>query len=172
MMRAMMLEFPHDPGCDTLDRQYMLGDALLVAPVFREDNVAEYYVPEGEWTKYFTGETVVGPRWVRETHAFTSVPLLVRPGTLLAQGHVDTRPDYDYGDQPVLTLYALPDGQSASAVLPTQAGETDFTVTVHREGDVLHVSQSGHFRPFDLRVAGTDARVSVTQPQLTLTPYC
>ena len=30
-MRAMLLEFPNDPACDYLDRQYMLGDALLVA---------------------------------------------------------------------------------------------------------------------------------------------
>lgn len=34
VMRAMILEFPDDPGCDHLDRQYMLGESLLVAPVF------------------------------------------------------------------------------------------------------------------------------------------
>ena len=33
LMRAMLLEFPDDPTCDTLDRQYMLGGALLVAPI-------------------------------------------------------------------------------------------------------------------------------------------
>ena len=31
MMRAMPIEFPDDPACDYLDRQYMLGDSLLVA---------------------------------------------------------------------------------------------------------------------------------------------
>jgi alpha-D-xyloside xylohydrolase len=30
-LRAMMLAFPGDPACETLDRQYMLGDSLLVA---------------------------------------------------------------------------------------------------------------------------------------------
>ena len=34
MMRPMMLEFPDDPACAHLDRQYMLGPDLLVAPVF------------------------------------------------------------------------------------------------------------------------------------------
>ena len=29
MLRAMMLEFPDDPACDYLDRQYMLGDSVL-----------------------------------------------------------------------------------------------------------------------------------------------
>ena len=33
-MRPMALEFPHDPAAEYLDRQYMLGDDLLVAPVF------------------------------------------------------------------------------------------------------------------------------------------
>lgn len=171
VMRPMLLEFPHDPGCDPLDRQYMLGDSLLVAPIFREDNVAEYYVPGGEWTKYLTGETVTGPRWVRETHGFTSVPLLVRPGTLLAEGGTDTRPDYDYGDRPTLTLYALADGQEAHTTVPTLNGETDFTVTVRRKGDTLHVTRDGHARPFHLRVAGTGQRVTVTDAQTTLAAH-
>ncbi len=83
MMRAMTLEFPDDPGCDGLDRQYMLGDALLVAPVFSDD-VVDYYVPAGRWTNLLSGAIVEGPRWVRESHGFLSLPLLVREGTLLA----------------------------------------------------------------------------------------
>ena len=78
IMRAMLLEFPDDPACAYLDRQYLLGDALLVAPVFAANGVVDYYVPAGRWTKFFTGETVNGPRWVRETHDFLSVP---PPGT-------------------------------------------------------------------------------------------
>ena len=38
----------------------------------------DYYVPEGRWTDYFSGKVIVGPRWVRETHGFLSLPLLVR----------------------------------------------------------------------------------------------
>ena len=53
LMRAMMLEFPDDPTCLHLDRQYMLGDSLLVAPIFREDGTVDFYVPEGGlWTNY------------------------------------------------------------------------------------------------------------------------
>ena len=37
MMRPMVLEFPDDPAAAHLDRQYMLGDDLLVAPVFSAD---------------------------------------------------------------------------------------------------------------------------------------
>ena len=48
MMRPMMMEFPEDPACEYLDRQYMLGDRLLVAPVFRKDGKVTYYAPAGE----------------------------------------------------------------------------------------------------------------------------
>jgi alpha-D-xyloside xylohydrolase len=79
VMRAMTLEFPDDPACDTLDRQYMLGDALLVAPVF-SDEIVEYYVPAGRWHNLITGEEIQGPGWKRESHGFQSLPLLLREG--------------------------------------------------------------------------------------------
>lgn len=50
MMRAMMMEFPDDPACDYLDRQYMLGDNVMVAPVFTEAGDVQFYLPEGRWT--------------------------------------------------------------------------------------------------------------------------
>ena len=66
MMRAMVLEFPDDPACETLDRQYMLGPSLLVAPVFSEDGQVSFYLPEGRWTHLLTGEVVDGGRWRKE----------------------------------------------------------------------------------------------------------
>ena len=45
------LDFPDDPACAYLETQYMLGDSLLVAPVFAADGEVRYYVPAGRWTK-------------------------------------------------------------------------------------------------------------------------
>ena len=42
MMRSMVLEFTEDRNCAYLASQYMLGDSLLVAPIFNEDGIAEY----------------------------------------------------------------------------------------------------------------------------------
>jgi alpha-D-xyloside xylohydrolase len=83
MMRAMMLEFPEDPACTHLERQYMLGPDLLVAPVFNASGEVTYYVPAGEWTGVLTGETITGPRWVTEQHDVMSLPLLARAGAVL-----------------------------------------------------------------------------------------
>jgi len=75
VLRAMFIEYPDDPACVYLDRQYMLGSKLLVAPVFREDGEVTYYLPEGEWKQYITGENVKGGRWITEKHGFLSLPL-------------------------------------------------------------------------------------------------
>jgi len=83
VLRAMLLEFPDDPTCAYLDRQYMLGPDLLVAPVFSEDNEVTYYLPEGEWKQYLTGETVRGGRWITEKHGFLSMPILARASAQL-----------------------------------------------------------------------------------------
>ena len=85
MMRAMVLEFPDDPTCEDIDTQYMLGDDLLVAPVFREDGVARFYVPDDgtgqAWTNIITGTAYEPGKWYTERYDYHTLPVLARPGT-------------------------------------------------------------------------------------------
>ena len=85
MMRAMVLEFPDDPTCEDIDTQYMLGDDLLVAPVFREDGVARFYVPvdgTGQaWTNIITDTAYEPGKWYTEQYDYHTLPVLARPGT-------------------------------------------------------------------------------------------
>ncbi|MFJ8086410.1 alpha-xylosidase [Streptomyces sp. NPDC096205] len=144
VMRAMVLEFPDDPACTHLERQYMLGPDLLVAPVFADSGEVSYYVPEGTWTHLTTGETVTGPRWVRERHGFTSVPLLVRPGAVIPVGAVDDRPDYPHAENVTLHAYGLERG----AQVAVRVGDTHFTVV--REGTALRASCGDPAAPWAL----------------------
>jgi alpha-D-xyloside xylohydrolase len=146
MMRAMVVEFPGDPAVTHLERQYMLGGDLLVAPVFSADGDIAYYVPEGTWTHVLTGEPVAGGRWVRERHGFSSVPLLARPGSVIPFGAVDDRPDYDHADGVTLHAYALPDGARVTTEIPAANGELAATFTTARDGDVIRVTAQGAAR--------------------------
>lgn len=85
VMRSMFVEFPDDPTCRTLDRQYMFGPNLLVAPVFTYSGDVEYYLPAGVWTNWFTGEKVASEHgvWRNERHGFDTIPLWVREGSVL-----------------------------------------------------------------------------------------
>ena len=78
LVRAMVLEFPEDPVCGFLDRQYMLGDRYLVAPVMDETGEVTYYLPQGQWKNYFTGETRQGALWITETVNYFTIPLWER----------------------------------------------------------------------------------------------
>ena len=85
MMRAMVLEFPDDPTCEDIDTQYMLGDDLLVAPVFRADGVARFYVPDDgtgqAWTNIITDTAYEPGKWYTEQYDYHTLPVLARPGT-------------------------------------------------------------------------------------------
>jgi alpha-D-xyloside xylohydrolase len=117
VMRPLALEFPDDPTTGYLDRQYMLGSDILVAPVFSASGEVEFYLPSGEWTHLVTGETVTGGTWRREVHGFDSIPVYVRPGAVLPWGARDDRPDYDYLDG--LTLRVFPYGEGTAEVTVT-----------------------------------------------------
>jgi alpha-D-xyloside xylohydrolase len=161
MMRAMLLEFPDDPACEYLDRQYMLGDSLLVAPVFNGEGDVQYYVPAGRWTELATGKVIEGPRWVNEQHGFMSLPLLVRPNTVLAMGSNDQRPDYDYADGVTLQIYELADGASVSVSVPTLKGEAGATFEVRRSGNAITVEAKGTDKPWEVVLVGGEMGVVV-----------
>ena len=137
MMRPMVLEFPEEPGMKDLDMQYMLGDSILAAPIFREDGVGEYYLPEGQWTHLISGEAREGGRWYRESYDYFSLPVFVRNNTLLAMGSNDQLPDYDYTEGLELHLYALEDGAEAVCQIPDLTGKTVMTAKAVRKGDTL-----------------------------------
>ena len=143
MLRAMFLEFPDDPACDYLDLQYMLGDSLLVAPVFTHNGSVNYYVPAGLWTGLLNGNTVEGPCWMRETYDFMSLPLLVRPNTALPVGSRTDRPDYDYSDDITLKVFQLENGGRIRVEIPTLAGNVETIFDMQREGDVIHIQRQG-----------------------------
>ena len=162
VMRPMVFGFPRDPAVTHLDRQYLLGDNLLVAPVFSAAGDTSYYVPAGRWTKFLTGEVVEGPGWVHETHGFASVPLLVRPDSVLALGARTDRPDYDYRDGITLSLYELAEGTRTTTVPgPLGAAATTFEVT--RQGTTVRVVRSGEAAPWRVRSGDTVVEAAADQ---------
>jgi len=119
LQRAMFLEFPEDRTTHYLDRQFMLGPSLLVAPVFvPQEEETEYYIPAGRWTNFWDHQrTVVGPKWIKERVGLDEVPVWVRPGTLLLRGPPKTgRPDYDYGKDLRVEIFDIAEGETCAKV--------------------------------------------------------
>ena len=143
LLRPMVMEFPQDPVCQGLDLQYMLGDSLLVAPVFNAEGEVCYYLPEGVWTDFFTGETKEGGKYYRGKFDYFSLPLYVRENTLLALGTRADRPDYDYPSECELHLYAPREGRSAVCRIPNQEGEIVCIVSAVRKGEEVAWEAAG-----------------------------
>lgn len=164
--RAMFLEFPDDPAAETLDRQYMLGDSLLVAPVFSEAGDVTYYLPEGKWTHFLNGKTVEGGRWLKENYDFFGLPLFVRPNSILPTGANNVRPDYDFADGVELGLYQLEDGVKVTRTVRNMKGETELQVTAVREGSKVTVTAEGAGKAFNVSLHGMGDVASVQGGEL------
>ena len=116
-LRAMCLEFPDDQTAWYLDRQFMIGDALLAAPVFEESGEVEFYLPKGKWTSFFTNQVREGPGWFKEKHGFGSMPLYVRENTILVLGKSGVKGAvYDYAKDVEVGLYFVKEGASTELV--------------------------------------------------------
>lgn len=150
----MMLEFPTDPACNYLDLQYMLGDSLLVAPVFNTDGNVSVYVPDGRWTNLLNESVLVGPRWEQETHDFMSLPLLARPNSVIPIGNRTDRPDYDYSDDVTLWVYQLDNERLVQIEIPRLDGKIETKFTVLREGDMVYVQRQGPSKLWNVSLIG------------------
>jgi alpha-D-xyloside xylohydrolase len=149
VMRAMMLEFPRDESCAYLDRQYMLGRDILVAPVFSAEGEVSYYLPEGRWTKLLPAlgggeaEVVTGGRWLRERHGYMSMPLLARPGSIVPVGSVDSKPDYDYAEGAVFHVFEPLEGVESVATVVDLRGEAALSCRALLRGKRLSIWVEG-----------------------------
>ncbi len=123
MMRSMVMEYTKDPNCSYLDKQYLLGDSLLVAPIFNEDSMAHYYLPEGKWTNYLTDEVREGGRWYEEKHGYLSIPLYVKQGSIISSGLKDQGAVYDYTKNIELKIYELQEGVETTTTVYQETGE-------------------------------------------------
>lgn len=134
-LRALCLEFPDDPTSWFLDRQFMIGDSLLAAPIFNESGDVEFYLPGGSWTSFFTNEVRTGPGWFRERHGFGTLPLYVRQNTVLVLGPEEVSGAvYDYTTDSEVCLYFAK--EDASTTLVDSEGKEVGILSVADDGTV------------------------------------
>ncbi len=173
-MRAMVLEFEDDKNVRYLDKQYMLGDSLLVAPIFNEESLGEYYLPEtdGSWTNFFTGELEEAGKWYSRPYGYEDIPLMVRPNSIVAFGASDEDPEYDYARGVTFRLYEI--SQETSDTVYAMDGREAAKITVKPEGEAMkiHCTEGMDVRieiynRFFTEVNGADVTVEENKTVLT-----
>lgn len=85
MMRALFVEFPEDPGAWQIENEYLLGQDLLVAPIFETgSNERNVYLPKGKWIDFQTNKVYEGG-WHKMGGGEFSIVVLVKDGAVLPQ---------------------------------------------------------------------------------------
>jgi alpha-D-xyloside xylohydrolase len=154
--RALVLEYPEDPTTWSIGDQWLLGDALLVAPILDESGRRRVYLPEGRWTNWWTQERTAGPCWIEVEVDLASVPLWLREGAVIPIGpvmdHVDQRPLEE------LTLRVAAFAHDGVRELTIPAPEGDIRIS-YRATDGSHVVTTSPIAGIALEVVGPDALV-------------
>jgi alpha-D-xyloside xylohydrolase len=81
--RALVMDWPDDPRTYKVDDQYMMGDSLLVAPLFAGSSRRDVYLPAGRWYDFWTHEPYEGHRTYSIEKPPVQIPVFVKAGTLL-----------------------------------------------------------------------------------------
>lgn len=103
MMRALMMDFPHDTRVYDMDSEYLFGTSILVNPVtepmyigrngdktllnFNEVKRQNVYLPKGyDWVDFWTGKTIKGGQDIVREVPIDIMPLYIKAGTILPMG--------------------------------------------------------------------------------------
>ena len=104
MVRALLVEFPDDPGAWLVEDEYMFGSQMLVAPLLESGNSRTVYLPRGQWIDYQTGKVYVSGY---QTIQAGSIPviILVRDGSVIPHAPLAQRTDQIRWDKLELRTY-------------------------------------------------------------------
>ena len=156
LLRPLLFEFFDDPVTYTADDQFLLGEALLVAPITRPGIEHRHvYLPRGTWVQWWTGEAISGP-----AHVLAHAPL-GRPA-LYVRGNaaIPLWPARMHTGEPIerLTLRVFPGGaEPLTSSVYEDAGEgydpgSRFSVTVDGSAVRISAREGGYEPPYPVEV--------------------
>lgn len=111
LMRALVIPYQNDVNVYNITDQYMLGESLMICPVTQKGaKTRVVYLPEGQWTDYWTGKTYSGKKHYNVLCPIDQIPIFVKEGAI-----IPTQPPVNYvGEKTIdhLTLDVYPNASS------------------------------------------------------------
>ena len=92
MVRALLVEFPHDQGAWYVEDEYMFGSKILVAPLLESGNSRNVYLPKGKWIDYQNGKVYEGGYQTIEAGKIPAI-ILVKDGSVIPHAPLAQRTD-------------------------------------------------------------------------------
>jgi alpha-glucosidase/alpha-D-xyloside xylohydrolase len=111
LMRALWLQYPHDPQAVTLGDEYLWGRDLLIAPVLEKGaRSRRVYLPAGTWFDWWTDEKVAGQRWIERPVDLETMPIYARAGAIIPLDPVRQFTAQPVSEPATLRVYPGADG--------------------------------------------------------------
>ena len=104
MVRALLVEFPDDPGAWLVEDEYMFGSQMLVAPLLESGTERMVYLPRGKWIDYQNGHVYEGGYQTIRAGRIPAI-ILVRDGSLIPHAPLAQRTDQIKWNQLELKSY-------------------------------------------------------------------
>lgn len=146
MMRPTFMEYLEDKNTHGLDKQYFLGDSLLVAPVFTETGAVDFYLPEGKWTQLLTKEyrsISESGQWIHEVCDYLHLPVWVKENSIVVRGkNTASSVVYDYLDTVEIHCYQPSEGEYIQELVDNQGHAVGF-IKMKRTGNQLELTIEG-----------------------------
>ena len=81
--RALVLDAPKEQRLYNVDDQYMVGDRMMVAPLFAGEPGRQVVMPQGAWHDFWTGEPVQGGTEFFLPASTDRIPVYVKSGSII-----------------------------------------------------------------------------------------
>jgi alpha-D-xyloside xylohydrolase len=81
--RALVLDAPGARQLQAVDDQYMVGDRMMVAPLFAGEPGRTVVLPQGVWHDYWTGEVLQGGTVLTVDASAGNIPVYVKSGSIV-----------------------------------------------------------------------------------------
>lgn len=139
MMRPLIMDYDDDPIVKFVDTQYMLGENILVAPIFNPEGRANYYLPKGKWTNILTGEVKEGNQYYNEVFDYFTLPLMAKENSVIVYGEKNNVAEYDYDENFTLSLYQLKDNEPIFEKIYNTNSELVSNITVSKNKNTIDI---------------------------------
>lgn len=130
--RALVLDFPHDTRMRQVDDQYMVGDRMMIAPLFAGEADRRIILPPGEWFDFWSGAKAEGGD-ATVPSTFDRIPVYVKAGSLIPWADVGQHAGSEESRRITVRVYgdgSLPatmtdGGQEARLIWSSGAGRVE-----------------------------------------------
>jgi alpha-D-xyloside xylohydrolase len=111
-----VLDFPNEPALSKVDDQYMMGDSLMIAPLFANEPGRDVVLPSGQWRNFWTGEAHEGGTKLHVTPEYRQIPVYVHGNATIPWSDIAQNTTDPASRQVVMRMYGVPRAEVATSL--------------------------------------------------------